>query len=286
MLGKSKDNPRRILSISGGKDSAALAIHMKNTRQVDDLEYVFIDTGEELPETYEFLMKIEGLLGVAVTRIKPDMCFEDLLRKNGNFLPSQRQRWCTIDMKIKPFEKFIGDDYAVSYIGIRADENRQGFISSKGNIEPVYPFIEDGINKADVNQILQESGLGLPDYYKWRTRSGCYFCFYQQKVEWLGLKENHPELYEKAKEFERMDEKSGKKFTWNEEGDLDDTLDNPALIKARHKKALESRLKNKKNMSLREIYAHARNDEMAKAEAFEAAMKDLDQGEGCLVCTI
>lgn len=284
--GSSIDNPRHILSISGGKDSAALAIHIKNTRNIPDLEYVFIDTGEELPETYEFLMKIEGLLGVTVTRIRPEKSFEFYLKENGNFLPSQRQRWCTINLKIKPFEKFIGEDFAVSYIGIRADEDRAGFISSKGNIVANYPFIEDGLTKADINRILEESGLGLPEYYKWRSRSGCYFCFYQQKVEWLGLKENHPDLYEKAKQFETVDEKSGKRFTWNGEGQLDDILSNPSQIRARHQKSLESKLKAGKNLSLKHVFAKDRNDQMVKADAFDQVMKEMEQGEGCLICTV
>ena len=63
------------------------------------------------------------------------------------------------------------------------------------NIEPKYPFKEDGITETDVYRILEESGLGLPEYYKWRTRSGCYFCFYQRKAEWVGLMENHPDLF-------------------------------------------------------------------------------------------
>ena len=38
---------RHILSLSGGKDSTALAIHMRD--QVEEMEYVFCDTGKELP---------------------------------------------------------------------------------------------------------------------------------------------------------------------------------------------------------------------------------------------
>ena len=101
-------------------------------------------------------------------------------------------RWCTRLLKIKPFEEFVGEDKAYNYIAIRADEDRVGYKPLKNvearNIEPKYPFKEDGITERDVYRILEESGLGLPDYYKWRTRSGCYFCFYQRKAEWIGLK--------------------------------------------------------------------------------------------------
>ena len=78
-----------------------------------------------------------------------------------------------------------------------------GAISRKGGLIwgiPVYPFQEDGITLPDVIRILEESGLGLPSYMSWgRTRSGCFFCFYQQKIEWVRLKEVHPDLYEEAK---------------------------------------------------------------------------------------
>ena len=44
---------RHILSLSGGKDSAALAVYMRD--RVKAMEYIFSDTRKELPETYEYL---------------------------------------------------------------------------------------------------------------------------------------------------------------------------------------------------------------------------------------
>ena len=44
---------RHVLGISGGKDSAALAIYMRD--KVPEMEYFFADTGAELPETLEFV---------------------------------------------------------------------------------------------------------------------------------------------------------------------------------------------------------------------------------------
>ena len=52
-------------------------------------------------------------------------------------------------------------------------------------------------------KILADAGIGLPTYYEWRTRSGCYFCFYQRKAEWVGLADRHPELFEKAVAIEQ-----------------------------------------------------------------------------------
>ena len=56
-----KKNTRHILSLSGGKDSTALALYMRD--KVPEMEYVFCDTGKELPETYEYLNRVEAFLG-------------------------------------------------------------------------------------------------------------------------------------------------------------------------------------------------------------------------------
>ena len=131
-------------------------------------------------------------------------------------------------MKIKPYERYVGKDQAISYIGIRGDEcDRGGYISKKGNVTAVYPFREDNIVLADVYKILIKSGVGIPTYYKWRTRSGCYFCFYQRSVEWVGLYENHPDLFERARAYEKKD------FTWRKGKTLQWIIDNKEAIKAR-----------------------------------------------------
>ena len=230
-----------IVSVSGGKDSAALAIHIyQNYPEIHArAEYVFCDTCCELPETDEYLGQLGALLGKAIVRVNAFSVL-DIEPKPGRnpfdiylqevytgFLPSPRSRWCTRALKIQPFEKYVGDRHVFSYIGIRGDEDREGYtskkppkISERPNIVPVYPFKDDGIVLADVKRMLDDSGLGMPEYYQWRSRSGCYFCFYQQIGEWQGLKERHPDLFEKAKKYETKN--NGKQFTWVDGRTLDD----------------------------------------------------------------
>ena len=222
---------KHIVSLSGGKDSAALAIYMRKKYPEIKVEYVFCDTGCELQETYEYLERLESLLGAKIIRVNALGLLDIKQKRSRNpfdfwlyemfngYLPSPRARWCTKMLKIKPFEAYVGTGYAYSYIGIRADENREGYvakkppvISQRPNIIPVYPFKDDDIRLEDISNMLDESGLGLPTYYRWRSRSGCYFCFYQQIGEWQGLKENHPELFEKAKRYEKYE--NGKRYTW------------------------------------------------------------------------
>jgi len=231
------ESTRHVLGLSGGKDSAALAVYLKDhyPEISGRVEYFFSDTGAELKEAYEFLDKLETWLGKEIVRLSTGREFDHWLRVHNGMLPSARQRWCTRLMKIRPFEHFVGEDAVVSYVGIRADEHREGYISNKPNIKAVFPFVEDGIVKADIFRFLEET-VGIPEYYKWRSRSGCYFCFFQRQDEWLGLKENHPELYAQAKQYENnkrerydLDTASkrvvgGGNYTWRQEGALDEIV--------------------------------------------------------------
>jgi len=203
---------RHVLGLSGGKDSAALAIYLRdNYPEIHEkVEYFFTDTGAELDEVIDFIDRLEAYLGKKVARLSSERDFEHWLKIHNDYLPSPRQRWCTRMMKIKPFEEFVGDDHVVTYIGIRADENREGYISQKDTIQAVFPFIEDDLVRDDIFRILENS-VGIPEYYKWRSRSGCYFCFFQRQSEWLGLKREHPDLFEKAV---KLEEESGQGYTW------------------------------------------------------------------------
>ena len=223
---------RHVLSFSGGKDSTALGIYLLENYPELKLEFLFCDTGAELKETYDFIDRFEAIFSVQVKRlnaldnlgikIKGDRTPFDVYLKEhyGGYLPSPQARWCTRTLKIRPFEKEIGSDRAYNYIGIRADEKRLGYqqqrkpvvLSDAPNIIPVYPFKEAEIGLEDVKRILKDSGLGLPSYYDWRSRSGCYFCFYQQIGEWQGLKKYHPVLFDRAKSYEK--EENGRRYTW------------------------------------------------------------------------
>ena len=161
---------KHVLGLSGGKDSSALALYVKETRPEIDMEYFFTDTGYELPETNEFVDQLEEKLGQEIHRLnhrslnhiegRGEKDFAHLLKEHGNYLPSQRDRWCTIQMKLKPFERwvdeFIKEGFKIlNYVGIRADEpNRTGFMTIDKPIESVFPFREDGIVKSDIVNIL------------------------------------------------------------------------------------------------------------------------------------
>lgn len=310
---------QQVLGLSGGKDSAALALYMNKHYPELGVTYYTCDTGKELKETYELIDKLSDVLSSGVKVFNPketsDNPFDFYFKKKNGFLPSPIHRWCTHQLKILPFEHAVKDVPTISYVGIRGDENREGYISKNKNIQSIFPFRkniwcakvtkevlkneeflidfykdqsviselkkplsisnpidtrlsfllnhsvksynkavfcylqgtkypvgqldsyelinnEDVVGLADVFQILKDSGVGIPKYYLpkefevdingvarkgtySRSRSGCYFCFYQQKIEWVWLLETHPELFDKAKSYEKDD------FSWNQNESLD-----------------------------------------------------------------
>ena len=230
-----RGNAKHVLGLSGGRDSAALAVYMRHHYPDLDIEYFFTDTGKELPEVYEYLGRLEGLLGKPILRLNPDRDFDFWLKQYNDFLPSPQTRWCTRQLKLRPFEHWLRPileegTTIYSYVAIRSDEEfRDGYSSKHDRLLIRLPFKQDGIDKAGVLEILESAGLGLPHYYSWRTRSGCTFCFFQQKIEWVRLKEEHPEAFKEAKAYEKSAMEHGSPFTWSHGESLDE-LERPERV--------------------------------------------------------
>ncbi len=243
----SQGSEHHVLGLSGGRDSAALAIYMRENHPDLEVEYFFTDTGKELPEVYEFLVKLEGFLGKPIHRLNPDRDFDFWLKQYNNFLPSAQTRWCTRQLKLRPFEQWVhpmleAGDTVYSYVAIRADEEyREGYSSKHDRLIIRLPLKEAGIDKSGVLEILEGTGIGLPAYYEWRTRSGCTFCFFQQKIEWVRLMDRHPQYFEEAKKYEKNALEHGSPFTWSQ-GESLDALSKPERIE-QIRKDHQSRLK-------------------------------------------
>ena len=254
--------------------------------KVTEMEYFFCDTGAELPETYEYLTRLEVVLGRPIERLNAERGFDHWFEMFRGTLPSPQMRWCTNYMKIKPLEDWLGDEPTISYVAIRADEaGRKGYVSTKSNIETKFPFIEAEVDHDGVMRILNDAGVGLPDYYEWRTRSGCYFCFFQRKAEWIGLAERHPDLFQRAVAIEQKvlrdagaegtadfsdHAMKGRQYTWSGGETLVQLRDRREEILRKHDDAMERNRHVRPNMPLMDVLADTLDDE--------------DDSFGCNVC--
>jgi 3'-phosphoadenosine 5'-phosphosulfate sulfotransferase (PAPS reductase)/FAD synthetase len=275
---------RHVLGISGGKDSAALAVFMRRTYPELNIDYYFTDTGKELPEVYEFLARLEGELGKPILRLDPHRDFDFWLREYGHFLPSARTRWCTRQLKLLPFKKWVqpwleAGDRVYSYVAIRADEeHREGLISQHENLVVKFPFREHGVDKPGVYDLLDASGLGLPKYYEWRSRSGCTFCFFQQKIEWVRLKERHPEAFEEAKRYEKLAIDNDSPFTWSQGESL------PDLEKPERVQQIKEDYEKRKARHLASIKPNPLRPVIMIHEDIDDIFLEDEGGGACIVC--
>jgi 3'-phosphoadenosine 5'-phosphosulfate sulfotransferase (PAPS reductase)/FAD synthetase len=277
---------KHVLGLSGGKDSSALALYMNKHYPELEMDYFFTDTGYELQETYDFLNKLKTRLDRPIHYLNPGNSFDYFMKKYNNFLPSATARWCTITMKLKPFEKWIAPDLkegteVFTYVGIRYDERgRVGYKPTNPLLKAKFPFIDDAIDREGVYQILNESGLGLPDYYKWRSRSGCSFCFFQRKIEWVNLKEHHPEKFEYAKSLEKSATAEHSKFTWMGKESLEE-LEKPERIQQIKDDYAKRKIRDKEKVA-----SNLKKNPFLKGEDLELAdfMDDTDVSSSCLIC--
>jgi 3'-phosphoadenosine 5'-phosphosulfate sulfotransferase (PAPS reductase)/FAD synthetase len=230
-------------------------------KKVPEMEYVFCDTHKELKETYQFLDRLKARLGIKIHYLSAERGFDHWLDVYGGMLPSPQIRWCTRMLKIIPLEQYIGDDEAISYVAIRADEpERHGYKSTKQNIKVVFPFKEMGIVKEGVIRLLDEEGIGLPAYYSWRTRSGCTFCFFQRKYEWVMLAEKHPDEFQEAVDYEK-ELPDGRRYTWTQGETLIELLARKDEIIADHERLMKKQGKTSSKGALVDVLAEVLDSE-------------------------
>jgi len=75
---------KHIVSFSGGKDSTLMLLLMlEKGMPIDDI--IFADTGMEFQELYDYVERIEGVIGRKVTRLKSDKTWDDVFfHKRGS----------------------------------------------------------------------------------------------------------------------------------------------------------------------------------------------------------
>src|SRR5215469_5914935 len=191
---------RHIVGISGGKDSVAMALRLREV-EPRDYQYLITPTGNELPEMFEHWKRLESLLGKPLVRLGPHKEGDGLVQliDRMNALPNWRQRWCTRILKIEPTIAYLKENApCVQYVGLRADEEaREGIYGRFEGVEQRYPLREWGWGIDDVWGYLAERGVKIPQ------RTDCAWCFGQRLIEWKRLLENSPHVYQAGIEIEK-----------------------------------------------------------------------------------
>jgi len=181
-----------ILSFGAGVNSTAiLALAKLGKVEVDKI--IFADTGAENPETYCHIHALQKEFDIEVVKRDPglyDWCIE---RK---IIPTRMLRWCTDKWKIRPIYEKLKEEKIIDYkmvIGFCKGEEKR----VKNRHEAIYPLIDLGIDREGCKRLILEQGWTIP------PKSGCFFCPFQPKKEWQALKENRPDLFDKAVELEK-----------------------------------------------------------------------------------
>lgn len=223
---------RHVILISG-KDSLATALVQRERAPSLPYEFIFNETGWELPETFVWLKQVEAYLGAPLVHCGDDL---DAIVDEENCLPLPFRRFCTRRAKVEPLENYLGTDQATIYFGLRADEPaRAGYVVKRNSPhQPCYPLREAGMNLPDVWRLCESVDLMPPSFHwpwmearvrellwgdnflldglepwekvallAWRTRNNCSLCFFKRLYEWVALNEFHPSIFAYACDLEK-----------------------------------------------------------------------------------
>lgn len=198
---KREKNTKYVVSYGGGVNSTAMVIFLvKNKFPLDYV--VFSDTGDEMPETYEYLKHMEKYLS------KNKIPFKTVKVRNGESLsdrclrrrviPSQMWRWCTRDMKVTPIHAFYRSlkSPIYQYMGIDYDEVHRMKPAKVDYVTNLYPLIDYKIRREDCINLIRKARLPMP------VKSGCFFCPFNNSKRWAEIYQTHPDLYKKAVRIE------------------------------------------------------------------------------------
>lgn len=206
-----------VVSVSGGKDSTAMALWLIDQGIKDRCHWVFADTGWEHPDVYEYLDYLEGVIGPInrVTSKKYPKGMTDLVKKKGMF-PSRKFRFCTEQLKVVPIREFVADLIdrtgadPVSCVGIRAAESRSraamDMWDSGGpvGLDTWRPIIEWGLEDV-VNYHTKHNVTPCSLYLRENhpsSRVGCYPCIMSRKKEIFAVSEADSWRIDQIRELE------------------------------------------------------------------------------------
>ena len=201
------DAGTHVVALSGGYDSTALALRMREVWPDLPVTYFCSPTGDELPDVVEHWDRLECLLGQRIVKVANGTLNGWIEKYRA--LPNSHMRWCTRLLKIEPCLSYLqGLDDPILYVGLRHDEDtREGIYTTE--FECRFPLREWGWNRRDVVEYVKSYGLAVPE------RTDCARCYGQRLSEWYRLRRNHRAVWDEAVEQERwVAEERGKAATF------------------------------------------------------------------------
>ncbi len=185
---------KQYLCFGGGVNSTAAYIEMKNDNI--DFEAVYVDHGCDWPETRKYVH--DFALKNQLTIIKPDVeGFKNLYNYcwHKKIIPSRIGRWCTDKFKIRAMRKYFDSPCFVN-LGIDTDEEHRAKMANHKGMENRFPLLERDMSRQDCVHTILENDFELP------MKSGCWFCPFQRKSEWLRLREQKLDLFNESIKLE------------------------------------------------------------------------------------
>lgn len=194
-----------VLSFGGGLNSSALLVWIIENKKPLDL-VLFADTGGEFPHTYNAVKFYKQYC--ADRNIRFEIVKSSLSKSlytymwDKKIVPSKFRRDCTSKFKISPMRRYMRSLYGkqekfTQYIGIDYSEAHRVMTNDVQYITNCYPLVDNKIDREECKQILEEKGLLIPE------KSGCYFCMFTSRKNWLKLLDEHPSLYESSMKLEQ-----------------------------------------------------------------------------------
>jgi hypothetical protein len=194
---------KQFVSLGAGRQSTALTIlNVLGKIENPADKFIFADTGNEQPGTYEF---IETHLrpwmhahGACITTVRRSDYFPEphnhslgAYCDHHRILPSVAVRWCTDKFKLIPISKYLEtvQEYTIAQVGIATEEAHRAHL---GEPTKRYPLLERGMSTSDCITVIRDVGLPVP------PKSGCYDCPYARKAAYKALREYYPELAKEA----------------------------------------------------------------------------------------
>jgi len=209
---------KHVISLGAGVQSSTMALMAKHGLIEPMPECaVFADTQSEPQNVYRWLDWLEAQLPFPVIRVTKGDLGEvattvrvsknknkytqgdpPLFAINNSKISTPIMRQCTSLFKIKEVHKVLRKHKpVVQWIGISLDEAHRMKFSGEEWIENRYPLIDLRMKRHDCLKWMADNHYPKP------PRSACVFCPYQSDREWLRLKTEEPEDFQKAVEFER-----------------------------------------------------------------------------------